>query len=263
MALASPVFVDETVFADVTRGKGAAVTSDAQEVLFTVAIANGATGQMLVQGGTNLETVTQWSTNYAGLADMLRCATAGSRIVGAVPFSGFTPEAASNIGLAEGQSAAVVIDLNTVYPARADGVPQAVGSSHLPSVVLAPDGRPGIIVPSSTPPTELAVEVLKKGAGPVVDAGATVRVHYTGVTWADGTVFDSSWEKGASAAFSLDQIVPGLATALEGQTVGSQVLAVIPPDLGYGDQASGSIPAGSTLIFVVDILAVEDPAATQ
>ena len=47
-----------------------------------------------------------------------------------------------------------------------------------------------------------------------------------------------------------------LVLALIGQTVGSQIVAVIPPDQGYGDKASGTIPAGSTLIFVVDILGV-------
>lgn len=257
--LAAPVYVDATVFGDVESGGGAVVTSDAQEVLFSVAISNGASGESIVQGSTYLNSVAFWAETYPGLADMLRCASEGSRIVGAVPYSGFSPEVAASFGLVEGESAVIAIDLQTVLLAAADGVPQNVGSSNLPAVVLAPDGRPGIIVPSSSPPADLVVEVLKKGDGPVVEDDSTVRVHYTGVTWADEEVFDSSWDSGSSAAFSLDQVVPGFAEALRGQTVGSQVLAVIPPELGYQDQDRPSIPAGSTLVFVIDILGIEEP----
>jgi FKBP-type peptidyl-prolyl cis-trans isomerase len=79
-------------------------------------------------------------------------------------------------------------------------------------------------------------------------------IHYTGALWADQTIFDSSWEKGVPAVFAADGIVPGLSEALVGQQVGSQILVVIPPELGYGDQANAAVPANSTLVFVVDIL---------
>ena len=78
--------------------------------------------------------------------------------------------------------------------------------------------------------------------------------HYTG--WLlDGTQFDSSWDRGASSSFSLDEVITGWKQGLAGHAVGSQVLLVVPPDLGYGDKDSGKIPANSTLVFVVDILA--------
>ena len=82
-------------------------------------------------------------------------------------------------------------------------------------------------------------------------------VKYTGWT-TDGKQFDSSWDK--NTTFDADvsssgQIIQGWKDGLIGQTVGSQVLLVIPPDKGYGNKASGSIPANSTLVFVVDILA--------
>ena len=53
----------------------------------------------------------------------------------------------------------------------------------------------------------------------------------------------------------------GFAEALEGKTVGSQVLAVIPPDQGYGDQGSGAVPGDATLVFVIDILGIDAPAS--
>ena len=64
----------------------------------------------------------------------------------------------------------------------------------------------------------------------------------------------------SAASLSMTGIVPGLATALKGATVGSQILAVIPPSDGYGSTATGQIPANSTLVFVVDILGID---ATQ
>ncbi len=97
----------------------------------------------------------------------------------------------------------------------------------------------------------------------MVNPGDTVIVQYTGVLYDGGTVFDSSWDKGAPTQFATTAVVPGFKKALEGQTVGSQVLAVIPPADGYGDQAQGSIPAGATLVFVVDILGVQHAPAAQ
>lgn len=258
----SPVYVDHTVFTDETVGDGTAVTSDLQDVVFSVAIANGATGEPILSSGTQVMPLSKWKTDYDGFAKMMMCATEGSRIVGAIAASDLSEGAASNLGLDEGASAVVVLDLQKVYLAAANGVPQYNDRPGMPAVVLAPDGTPGIIVPDSAPPTDLAVEVLKKGDGPAVTADDSIRIQYTGVTWASREVFDSTWEKGASTAVTLDGVVDGFAQALEGKTVGSQILAVIPPDLGYGDQASGAIPAGSTLVFVIDVLGIDPPAAT-
>ena len=82
----------------------------------------------------------------------------------------------------------------------------------------------------------------------------TVVANYTG--WLlDGTQFDSSWDRGEASSFSLDSVIAGWKQGLAGHTVGSQVLLVVPPSLGYKDQKQDKIPANSTLVFVVDILA--------
>ena len=85
--------------------------------------------------------------------------------------------------------------------------------------------------------------------------GDQVIVHYSGWTW-EGEQFDSSWDRISPASFTVssNSLIEGFVQALEGVKIGSQVIAVIPPDLGYGDSAQGSIPAGSTLIFVIDVL---------
>lgn len=262
VTVAPPVYVEKTVFTDAEVGDGPAVTSRAQDVQFTATIVDGESGETLVSAGTQAQPVAEWATYYEGIAKMLECATEGSRIVGAVAPDDLSDEANANLGLADGQAAVIVLDLERVFLAAADGAPQFNDRRGMPSVVLAPDGRPGVIVPDAAPPTDLVVEVLKKGAGEPVTAEAPARIHYTGVTWDDGEVFDSTWEKGASASVTLDGVVPGFAQALEGQTVGSQLLVVIPPDLGYGAQGSGAVPADATLVFVIDILGLDEVAAT-
>ena len=125
----------------------------------------------------------------------------------------------------------------------------------MPTVILAPQGQPGVQIPATDAPTEFNRTVLIEGGGEEIAIGDSVVVHYTGWTW-EGDQFDSSWDRQAPSVFTVssDSLIEGFVQALEGVTVGSQVIAVIPPDLGYGDRAQGSIPAGSTLIFVVDVL---------
>lgn len=124
----------------------------------------------------------------------------------------------------------------------------------LPTVTLGDDGEPSITTVDTAAPTDLVVQPLIQGTGPEVTSTGTVVANYSGWLW-DGTSFDSSWSRGAPTDFSLSQVIAGWTQGLAGQTVGSQVLLIVPPDLGYGDEDTSSIPGGSTLIFVVDILA--------
>ncbi|SFR40783.1 peptidylprolyl isomerase [Microbacterium azadirachtae] len=165
--------------------------------------------------------------------------------------------------LGEGQKAIVVYAQSTKkLPTAATGT-AAAPVDGMPTVKLAKDGAPEITIPKTDPPTETKISLLKTGDGPTVASGDYVIVQYRGVTWADGKEFDSSWKRGAPAQFQTTGVVTGFKKALEGQKVGSQVLAVIPPADGYGAQAQGSIPANSTLVFVVDILGTVPAAPAQ
>ena len=126
----------------------------------------------------------------------------------------------------------------------------------LPTVELAEDGAPTITVPEGEPPTELVVQPLIEGTGAPVESGQTVTVHYTGALWKDGTVFDSSWENGAPFTFVIgtQQVIAGWDEGLVGQTVGSQILLVVPPAKGYPRGLAGPSPPTDTLVFVIDIL---------
>lgn len=159
-----------------------------------------------------------------------------------------------SLGLAPEDGVVFVFDILKAYLPRANGAIKNA-EAGMPTVILAPNGQPGIQVPATSAPTEFRRTVLIEGSGSAVEIGDSVTVHYTGWTW-NGEQFDSSWERSAPANFqvSTDGLIEGFVRALEGVKVGSQVIAVIPADLGYGDVDQGAIPAGSTLIFVIDVL---------
>ena len=123
----------------------------------------------------------------------------------------------------------------------------------LPTVTLAEDGKPAITIPEGDAPTELVAQELKSGDGAVVEKDDTVTVQYHGVKWSDGTVFDSSWERGSSTSFGLNQVISAWTDGLAGKKVGSQVLIVAPPATAYGAK-EGDALQNETLVFVVDIL---------
>ena len=102
----------------------------------------------------------------------------------------------------------------------------------------------------------LQYEVLKMGRGKKPSATDKVKVHYHG-TLIDGTVFDSSVERGEPTSFGLNQVIKGWTEGLQLMPVGSKFRFYIPQELGYGAQQAGSIPPYSTLIFEVELLGIE------
>ena len=123
-------------------------------------------------------------------------------------------------------------------------------------------GAPGVTSKSSTPPSKLEYKDLVVGKGKAASSKSTVTVQYVGVLYKDGTGFDSSWSRGQTAQFPLNQVVPGFTQGIGGtkgvppMKVGGRRLMILPASLGYGAQANGSIPANSPLVFVVDLKSV-------
>lgn len=138
---------------------------------------------------------------------------------------------------------------------RAEGEKVKDIPADLPKISLSNTGKPSLDLNNYKPTNTLVSQTLIKGKGAKVGEHQTISANYTGWLASDGKQFDSSWDRGQASDFSLDQVVKGWQQGLAGQTVGSQVLVIVPPDLGYGDQEKSGIPANSTLIFVVDILA--------
>ena len=114
--------------------------------------------------------------------------------------------------------------------------------------------KEGVVVTDSG----LQYEVIKQGEGPKPTADDTVTVHYVG-TLIDGTVFDSSRERGQPTTFPLSNVIQGWTEGLALMPVGSQYRLTIPAELAYGDQDLGAIPAGSVLVFDVELLDIDKP----
>lgn len=99
----------------------------------------------------------------------------------------------------------------------------------------------------------LQYKILRDATGPKPTATNTVKVNYEG-RLIDGTIFDSSYERGQPIEFGLGQVIKGWTEGLQLMSVGSMYELTIPSELGYGDRPMQTIPAGSTLIFKVELL---------
>jgi FKBP-type peptidyl-prolyl isomerase-like protein len=241
----TPFDVTTIVIRIVEPGTGATLEEGQLLSLASVSF-SGADGSV-VEGSSTYATAPDQVALDAALGDLhdkLVGQKVGVRFVFAAPPS--AEGEATNVVVAE------VTDAVTI-PSRASGE-TVTPPAGLPTVTLDADGAP-TVTPVSTPaPTALVAQTLIKGTGAPVTADQTLTVQYSLYLW-DGTAVESSWDNGATATFALSNVIAGWTEGLTGQTVGSQVLLVVPPDKGYGDKASDTIPANSTLIFVVDILA--------
>jgi FKBP-type peptidyl-prolyl cis-trans isomerase len=113
--------------------------------------------------------------------------------------------------------------------------------------------RAGVVTTASG----LQYEVLSSGPGGTKPTRTdTVEVHYHG-TLPDGTVFDSSVERGATIEFPVSGVIAGWTEALQLMSPGDKWKLFIPPALGYGDRAAGTIPPGSALVFEVELIGVK------
>lgn len=255
----TPFRASETQFADVTEGDGAVpIASTDQLVVIDLSLYAGETGEELVASGYNGDLsqpipLSQWTASVPALEEALQCTSEGSRVVVAIAPGGIDPGAAGSVGLAEDDSAIAVVDVRKVYRASADGSLQYNSGMGLPAVVRAPNGHPGVVVPDGEAPSELVVQTLIKGDGPVVEDDSTVRLHVLSVSWDDKEQLASSWETGQPQSQQM-QGQELLQDVLAGQTVGSQVMAVVPADQSGTDQA---------VVFVFDILGLDATAPTQ
>jgi peptidylprolyl isomerase len=250
-----PLISDQMEISVLTAGDGPVVypgdVADMQATLY-----DASTGDAVTSTGYDpaapLRTVAGDGSSI--FSTVVECATVGSRVV-------ITLDAQD---VAETNPAdtpvVLVIDVVDRFLGKANGADQ-LPQAGLPAVVLAPSGQPGIVIPQTAPPAELSVAVLKQGDGDTVAEGDNVVLNYTGMLWDTSAVFDSSWTSGLPASFAATAgnggLIPGFATALIGQKVGSQVIAVIPPALGYGDAGAQGVPGGATLVFVFDVLGIQ------
>jgi len=260
LEFAKPFVTKKSANLEISAGSGDALTKGAK-VTFNFSVVNGRTGKELEStfGDKPATLVLDRKRAVPALVKGLVGTAVGGRVLVAVsPKEGLTTQLQQS-GVKKSDTLLFVVDVTGVRTpltrAAGEPVPPVDG---LPTVKLADDGQPTITSPQSVAPTELVAQTLVKGTGPAVTVGQTITVHYTGVIWDGGKEFDSSWKRGEPVDFPIGvkQVIPGWDEGLVGQTVGSQVLLVVPPEKGYGP--SGSPDAGitgtDTLVFVVDIL---------
>ncbi|MFC8101101.1 FKBP-type peptidyl-prolyl cis-trans isomerase [Streptomyces sp. NPDC057363] len=201
----------------------------------------------------------------AGIIDGWRYALTGKKTGSRVQFSvpptlGYGEQGNEQAGIKGSDTLVFVVDVQDAFNAKSSAkgkeVPQ--DDAALPKVGTNTDGKaPSIEMPKTDAPKKLVAEYVLEGDGAEVGAQETVLVQYKGVVWDGGKEFDSTYGRKQLTSFSLQQVVKGWSQGLTGKKVGSRVLVVIPPELGYGDsppEGSG-IEKDSTLVFSVDILA--------
>jgi peptidylprolyl isomerase len=186
--------------------------------------------------------------------------TVNSRVEMAIPPAlGYGSAGNPQAGIKGTDTLVFVVDVLALYNASssAKGKTPDQSDASLPKVGTNTDGKaPTITVPKGKAPTKLVSEYIIEGDGVPVKASDTLLLQYKGVLWTTGKEFDSTYSRKQLAAFPLAQLIKGWQQGLAGKKVGSRVMLVTPPDVAYGAQAQQGIPANSTLVFSLDILAV-------
>ena len=261
LTLPTPFSVKETTKQVLTKGTGA-VAAEGQKVTVDYTGFNGADGKefdsSIGEGKKSPSFLLDAEQTLPGLVKGIVGQPVGSRLLLAIPpADAYGTQGVPSAGIGPTDTILIVVDVKAVKAVLARAAGTAVApKAGLPTVKLAANGKPSIALPAGNPPAQLVIQPLITGTGAKVAKGQQITVHYTGVIWPGGKQFDSSWDRGKPSSFGIGvgQVIAGWDEGLVGQTVGSQLLLVIPPDKGYGAQGKGDIKGTDTLVFVVDIL---------
>lgn len=263
---------DKLVINTPIKGTGAEVQSGSS-LLANVTLYkwSGTKHSQVVGSGTQMIPATMGLT---GLTDALKGAHLGSRIVAVLPPKyGWGSTGESELGVTGSDTLVWVLDLLQQFSSTqsATGKQVSTGGGSLPSITASSGKAPVISIPKKSPPSKLSVTTLIQGTGPKLTKGDTVVAQYVGSIWRTGKVFSSTWPSssqpdGVPFSFELGgQVLTGWNDGLAGVAVGSRVMLVIPPSLGYGPQggqSSAGIEKNDTLVFVVDILGAQPASAS-
>ncbi|MCG7259138.1 MULTISPECIES: FKBP-type peptidyl-prolyl cis-trans isomerase [unclassified Corynebacterium] len=116
--------------------------------------------------------------------------------------------------------------------------------------------KPQIDLSNGPAPKDLVIEDLVIGEGAETVPGGMVEVHYVGVDFETGEEFDSSWDRGESIEFPLSGLIEGWQEGIPGMRAGGRRKLTIPPEKAYGPAGMGHPLSGRTLVFIIDLIAV-------
>lgn len=248
-----------------TPGSGDPATANGF-VDFDVSIYLGADGSFLTSsdyqpGNPVRRPIEPGSDDF--FSNVLQCATPGSQLVVTTTVEDVFGAVEGDDALGNASTIVVVVDVHQTFPQKATGAAR-LPQSGLPTIVQTAEGVHGISFPNAPAPEDLRISVLKQGDGPAIAEGDFVTAHFTGAVWETRQIFSTSFDRGIPLSLVVKDIttsetgagvVPGVAQALIGQAVGSQILVSVPPSLGYPEGGAPSgVSDGQTIIYVFDIL---------
>lgn len=224
---------------------------DGTPAVIEYTVVDGSTGKTVQTSGydKSIAPLTVGSSNAGALGQALECSHVGDRL--SIVMSKAALQGGKQTTKKQQDAVVVVADVIKAYPSRATGSPR-IAKDGMPAVVLAPNGAPGITVPSTAAPKSDEVSLLRKGDGAELKDGQTALVKYTAVTWGkNSSVAGSSWTDGTGAV-TVDlsksgQTATAVRDALVGKHVGDQVLAII-------NQKDPTTGAATTYAYVFDVL---------
>ena len=251
-----PFYVTETQVQVLSAGSGPLVTAADSVVEVDYVGINARTGQTFDSSWVRgTATVFSLSQVVPGFSKAILNQQVGSRVLVAMTSADAYDSSGGNTsaGIELGDTLVFVIDIRGV------ALDAPVGESVAPvpglPVVNFVDGTPQVTIPAGqNPPTELVVQPLIRGTGRATVAADVISIRYQAVDWQSGRVVADAFA-GDPLTGQLSAMIPGLRDGLVGQTAGSRILFVIPPELAYpdGNEAWG-LDKNATLVFVVDLL---------
>lgn len=254
----------------VIAGTGAVVHAGAR-VNLDFEVYDGKTGKIITstrfEGQPVTFSLTAASKVITGITQTVSCARVGSRVVGVIPPSqGFGKAGSAKLGIGATDPLVLIADIVSIQPAppKPLSTPSGIEQSPLPgfpSVTVSSKGVPRVHIPAGPVPAKFEAETLIAGDGPRVPTDVNVIVDYQALNWSTGKIVSGrdTWLTGHTASFNTGVSIAGFARAVEGAHVGSRVLVVIPPSLGYGTagQPSLGITGTDDLVFLIDILGTD------
>jgi peptidylprolyl isomerase len=266
-----PVATPKTTQRSVISSGTGAVVHAGDRVALDFEVYDGTSGKVITstrfEGQPVTFTLTAASKVIPGIIDTVACARVGSRIVGVIPPSqGFGKAGSAKLGIGATDPLVMITDVVSIQPAppKPLSTPRGIAQSPLPgfpTVTVSTKGVPKVSIPANAAPAKFQVETLIDGDGPKVPTDVNVIVDYQALNWRTGKIVSGrdTWLTGHTASFNTGVSIAGFARAVEGQHVGSRVLVVIPPSLGYGSAGQPQLGIAGTddLVFLIDILGTD------
>lgn len=259
----SPLTVKKTTSWTIESGTGDPVGAQATTIL-DLTIVDARTGKTAISthdAGQRPQEVTLGDQVFPGLASSLVGRRANTRVVVAsTADDAYGSEGAPQIGVKGGDPVVMVADILSTDPTKVLDAPTGATlepPATAPRIRSSGQDLTGLDFSGLARPRTFAAIKLREGTGPAIDSPDRIVADYLGQVWGAKEPFDTTYGKEpARFSIGLGNVIKGWDKGLPGLKEGARVMLICPPDSAYGTDAKRGIPAGSTLVFVIDVLGV-------